>query len=106
MKYFNKLVRDFIPDVIRANGDIPKTRVLRSAEYKKKLLEKLNEEVQELTESNSKQAFIEEFADVVEVLHALKNAYGVDQKDINTVRRKKKKERGAFEKKVFLISTN
>lgn len=30
---YNKLVRDRIPDIIRSNGEIPRTRILDTEEY-------------------------------------------------------------------------
>ena len=64
----NKLVRDRIPEIIRAAGKVPQTRVVVDAdERKQRLLDKLFEEMQEYKESGS----IEEIADILEVLQAL-----------------------------------
>lgn len=35
-KIYNKLVRDNIPDIIKNNGEIPITKTLDEADYKKR----------------------------------------------------------------------
>lgn len=54
MKY-NKLVRDFIPDIIKRNGKVPVTRVLRGAEFKKELKHKLVEEAHETADAKTRE---------------------------------------------------
>ena len=61
MKLYNKLVRDRIPEIMEANGEIPLTRILDSSAYLECLEEKLDEEVQEFHESND----LEELADTL-----------------------------------------
>lgn len=39
-KVYNKLVRDKIPQIIKANGEEPITRSLNSDEYKKRIVQK------------------------------------------------------------------
>jgi predicted house-cleaning noncanonical NTP pyrophosphatase (MazG superfamily) len=41
MKVYNKLVRDKIPEIISADGEKPKTRILDNVEYQKELLKKI-----------------------------------------------------------------
>ena len=43
MREYNKLVRDKIPEIISNNGENPKTRILDNIEYKKELLNRLEE---------------------------------------------------------------
>lgn len=100
MKY-NKLVRDKIPDIIRGNSDIPVTHIADDKEYSKKLLEKLQEEVDEYLKDNS----VEELADILEVLHALAKTHGISVKELDDIRVKKLKERGGFEDKIILDET-
>lgn len=97
---FEKLVRDRIPDIIRAKGETPVTHVADEAEYWKKLRDKLKEEVIEFLESESP----EEVADVLEVIVALCAAKGWTLRDIEQMRSKKAAERGGFWKRIILES--
>ena len=95
-----KLVRDKIPDIIMNDGKVPTTIILiDDSEYNSALIEKLYEEVQEFNEARS----AEELADILEVVYALGNFLGCTEFDLNTIRIKKRIERGGFEKKVFLF---
>lgn len=49
---FNKLVRDYIPEIIEKNGQTAYVTVLGDEEYKKALEEKLKEEVNEYISDN------------------------------------------------------
>lgn len=64
MKVYNKLVRDKIPEIIKADGKECKTHILSKDEYIAALETKLNEEVAEYQEDKN----LEEMADVLEVL--------------------------------------
>jgi predicted house-cleaning noncanonical NTP pyrophosphatase (MazG superfamily) len=97
-----KLVRDRIPEQIKANGETPVTRVLDEEEFKKELLKKLAEEASEAAVADGKEKLIEELADIQEVMLALYNAFGIDCKDVTNCARKKRKERGSFTEKIFL----
>jgi len=99
MKQINKLVRDRIPEIMEANGEIPITRVLGPVEYLTCLEVKLDEEVQEFHESND----LEELADILEVIYALAEAHGCSQKKLLNIYQTKHNERGGFENRIFLI---
>lgn len=101
MKY-KKLVRDLIPDIIRENGEVPVTRKLKSTEFKFELKRKLKEEVGEVFEASSKKDLISELADVQEVLNALYLACGITRSDVASIARKKRRQRGAFLKQIYL----
>lgn len=96
---YNKLVRDNIPEIIIENGQIPHTKVLTEEEYKCALEEKLKEEVNEYISDQS----IEELADILEVLDAIVQFNKFSWKDILDKKDMKKKQRGGFRKKIFLI---
>ena len=101
MKTFNKLVRDRIPEIIRANGEVPLVRILGDEEYERELNKKLQEEVNEYLADRN----IEELADIEEVLRALVALKGVAYGDFDKMREEKCKKRGAFKERVFLEST-
>ena len=100
MKY-NKLIRDRIPEIIAAKGQIAITHIANNKEYWERLLEKFAEEVKEFAESSSE----EEMADVLEVLYALCDAKGIDREHLEALRKKKAEERGGFKKKIILDET-
>ena len=95
-----KLVRDLIPDIIRADGHEPKTRILSDEEYVLALDEKLREEVAEYLEAND----LNELADVLEVIHAIAEARESSYEQIEFVREEKHEKRGGFSDKISLSS--
>lgn len=95
---YNKLVRDKIPEIIRADGKQLKSRILDDAEHLEALLKKLEEECAELKEARN----AEELADVHEVLIALADALGIDRKELEKVRQNKTAKHGGFQQKIFL----
>lgn len=99
-----KLVRDFIPHLIEENeGKKPTTRTLSVSEFKEALLQKLVEEAIEASQEKNSRKLGMELADVEEVLETIRRTFGITKKEIALYRRKKKKERGAFSKKILLI---
>lgn len=98
----NKLVRDKIPEIIEADGRTCKTHILSDEEYLSALEEKLNEEVAEYQKDKN----LEEMADVLEVLQAICIARGYTLEELDALRKKKADERGGFNKKIFLESTD
>ena len=97
-----KLVRDKIPDMIRASGRTPHVRTLSIEEYRTALLDKLREEVAELIAAATRDAVIEEAADVLEVLTAIAAGYGGTVDNIVGVARSKRAERGGFDMRLRL----
>ena len=92
-----KLVRDKIPEIIKADGKNPITRIMSEDEYLKELDKKLDEEVAEYQADKS----IEEMADVLEVLFAICEGRGYSIDELMAVKQKKQDERGEFKKRIF-----
>lgn len=97
----SKLVRDGIPDLMRAQGQQPNTRNLGEDEYIVELWAKLQEEVDELANATV-DGVAEEIADVVEVLRAIANERGIEWTTVEEVRSAKKATRGGFSKRIYL----
>lgn len=91
-----KLVRDRIPDIIRASGRTPHVTTLREGAYRRALYDKLREEVDELIAATATDALIEEAADVLEVVAAIAADHGVTPAAIDEAARRKREERGGF----------
>lgn len=95
---YQKLVRDKIPAIIKANGGTPKTRVLNDQEYLTELIKKLHEETDEFTADPS----LEELADIQEVVLALLASIDENLEALENKRLQKAQERGAFQDKIYL----
>lgn len=100
-KTYDKLVRDRIPEIIEASGNECKTKILSEHEYLTMLDAKLDEELSEYHQDQN----IEELADLLEVIRAITVARGYTLEELESVRAKKEKVRGGFEKKILLIET-
>lgn len=100
----NKLVRDKIPEIITANGDIPATRVLDTAEYREALFAKLGEESDELRAAEG-EAELWELADLQEVLNALAESYGYSPHWVGVAAEQKRQKRGGFRQRIYLEHT-
>jgi predicted house-cleaning noncanonical NTP pyrophosphatase (MazG superfamily) len=89
----SKLVRDKIPQIIRATGLEPIIRVAEAEEYHGRLRAKLREEVEEFLASDDDP---EELADILEVLYTLAEHGGTDRRQLERLRAAKVEERGGF----------
>ncbi len=98
IKVYNKLVRDKIPEIIEASGKTCTVETLTDEKYTAMLDAKLNEELAEYQESRS----LEELADLLEVMGAVVKARGYTWDALTTIRKKKREERGGFEKRILL----
>lgn len=98
---YKKLVRDRIPEIIKANGENPITRVLDDAEYKEELEKKLHEEYLEVLDAVG-DSRIEELADMLEVMEALAGVENKTLENVLSVKAKKQEKRGAFKDKIYL----
>ncbi len=100
MKY-DKLVRDKIPEIIKKSGITPVIHTASDVEYCSKLKKKLHEEVGEL-ERCDPVCIAEELADVLEVIYAISDYYGVDKKELERIRQEKAITRGSFKERIIL----
>lgn len=100
-----KLVRDKIPEIIKDSGRLPVTHIAAGQEYKQALLQKLNEEAQEVGSAQTKEDIIEEIADVLEVLATIMTLEKINPLDVTTKQKEKRAERGGFTGRVILDET-
>jgi len=100
--YYNKLIRDRIPEVITQKGGKYETRVLLKKDFEKELKKKLLEESKEILEAPKKE-LINELSDVLEIVKSIASLYKINFKDVEKYQIKKRKERGGFIKRLFLI---
>ena len=73
-----KLVRDNIPDIIRADGQEPDIRIAKKTELDFLIRAKIVEEAEELLESGD----IEEITDILEAIEALLSNRNIDRESL------------------------
>lgn len=98
--YYDKLVRDKIPQIIRSTGSTCQVRRLEEGEYLQYLEKKLKEELAEYLQDKTAQ----ELADLLEVIKALAAAQGISWEAMEELRRQKEENRGAFQERILLES--
>lgn len=99
--FYNKLVRDRIPEIIKADGHIPVTRVLDRDDYRTALFAKLEEEAEELRAAPEADR-LGELADLQEVLNALAGSYGYTPAEVAFKAGAKRGLRGGFDNRIYL----
>jgi|BioPla2DNA2_1021312.scaffolds.fasta_scaffold17646_3 predicted house-cleaning noncanonical NTP pyrophosphatase (MazG superfamily) len=101
-KYYNKLVRDKIPEIIETAGKHADIRIADDSEYANLLREKLTEEVDEYLQSDDP----EELADIIEVVISLGALYNLSVDGLMKTAADKREKRGGFEKRIVLLSVD
>ncbi len=96
-----KLIRDRLPEIMRAQGLGVFDRRLDDAAYVASLKAKLAEEAAEAASAATRAELVEELADVAEVLVALRTAAGIDASEVEQARLAKRTERGGFDERIY-----
>ncbi len=102
MTAYGKLVRDRIPEIIRADGRRPVVEVLADADRRRALRDKLVEEAAEAADVDDA-GLVEELADVLEVVRSLAAGLGLSLADVVEVADRKAVERGSFAHGLLLV---
>lgn len=97
-----KLVRDWIPDLIREHGDVCDWRVMTQDEFIDALFDKLVEEANEARDCLPTQSPLEEIADVQAVIDALLPAIGHTRADLEAEMQRKRDRAGTFSRRILL----
>lgn len=100
---YNKLIRDRIPEIIKKAGWKPTVRKLKKAEFLKALKKKVLEEARELIRAKDKKGVINEIVDIQELIDTLTSEIGLSKPQIKKLQAVKRKKRGGFKKRLFLI---
>ncbi len=103
-RHYNKLVRDYIPEIIKNSGNECETKILSDEDYQKALRQKLIEEATEAATATQEE-LVKELADLYEVIDTLIASNGLDEKTIRSQQHQRREERGGFEDKIQLITT-
>lgn len=101
--YYNKLVWDKVPEIIREKGKECEVRVLDTEEFELELLKKVEEEASALPETTSRQELIDELADVVTVVEYIKEVKNITELELADALERHARRRGRFENKYYLV---
>jgi predicted house-cleaning noncanonical NTP pyrophosphatase (MazG superfamily) len=98
---FNKLVRNKTKERLLARGGILNANILTDEQFKRALIDKAHEEIDEVATAKDKAALMSELADVLEVLHAIAAAHQISIEDVEKKRQSANTERGGFDERIF-----
>ena len=101
--YYNKLVRDKIPQRIEKSGGKYAVNVLNDDDFKKALLSKVGEEASGLEQAKDKGEVISELGDILDVIDVIKKTFKISPKELSDSRKKEFKRKGGFKKRLFLL---
>ncbi|WP_084301587.1 DEAD/DEAH box helicase family protein [Desulfonatronovibrio hydrogenovorans] len=107
--YYQKLVRDKIPAIIKKNHHHPFVRTVSGLEFVSVARQKLIEEVYELyseVKPGNETAILKESADVLEIVLAILKENNLDLNDLISALHKRKAEKGGFDKGFLLESVD
>lgn len=101
--FYNKLVRDGIPNKIEKNGGEYEVRPLNDdSEFQQELLKKVREEAGALSSVRSREDFLSEYADLMVVLDALTHLLEFSEADIRMALTENMEKKGGFKERLFL----
>ena len=101
--YYNKLVRDLIKDKIEAKGEACEVRTIDDVqEFQQELLKKVLEEATAVAHSRSREAFLEEYADLMVVLDSLTELLELSEAEIKLALESNVEEKGKYTYRHFL----
>ena len=101
--FYNKLIRDGIPDKIEKKGEEFEVHTLTDpAEFQQELLKKIVEESSGLAYARTRDGFLDEYADLMVVLMALEKEMELSEAEIKLAIEDNIKRKGKFDQKLFL----
>jgi predicted house-cleaning noncanonical NTP pyrophosphatase (MazG superfamily) len=102
--YYNKLVRDNIPDIIKGKREKCEVRPITDVqEFQQELFKKIKEEAQSLSMARTRQEFLDEYADLMAVLEEIVVQLGLTADDLRKVRSENLLRKGRYKKQHFLV---
>jgi predicted house-cleaning noncanonical NTP pyrophosphatase (MazG superfamily) len=101
--FYNKLVRDNIPQVIEKSGGVAEFQELSPEKFRKELLLKVGEEASGLVEAKDKTEITKELADILAVIEEIKKVEGITDDDIEKAIEENFAKKGGFDGKLFLV---
>jgi len=101
--YYNKLIRDKIPEKIKKHGGDYKIKKLKGRGFELELLKKVGEEASGLLAAKTTKELVSELADVIDVIEEIKRLKKITNKQIKDAQKLNFEKKGGFTKKIFLF---
>lgn len=103
-KYYYRLVRDKVPELIEKSGKKATCRILNDIEYKQALKDILVEKAYDIQRAETNEEIGMIIADIMTITAALGICIDMDEDDLIDYTNKKIIEKGFYEDRKFLIS--
>lgn len=101
--YYNKLIRDNVPDMIHAKRENCEVRQISDVqEFQQELFKKIKEEAAALSMVRTKKDFLDEYADLMLVLDTIIKQLDITAEEIIEVRQKNLLTKGGYKHKYYL----
>lgn len=100
--YYNKLARDKIPEIIHDKGFDCEIRTVSDEEYKREIVRKVYEEASGVTNHDDRKHMVEEIADLIITLEAVKKEFEISSEEIDAAVKLSIDEKGGYDKKLYL----
>src|SRR3989339_1315487 len=101
--FYNKLIRDRIPEKIKRNGGDYAIEKLNKKAFEAALLTKVGEEASGLLSSKTREEITSELADIIAVIDEIKKFKKITDKQISQALEENFNKKGGFDKRLFLI---
>lgn len=101
--YYNKLIRDNVPDIIRAKRENCEVRQITDVqEFQQELFKKIKEEAAALAMCRTKEDFLAEYADLMLVLDTIVKQLDITSEEIIEVRKENLLKKGGYRHQYYL----
>lgn len=102
--YYNKLVRDNIPDMIRDKREQCESRQITDVqEFQQELFKKIKEEATSLAMVRTKEEFLCEYADLMMVFETIMKQLDICPEEVAEARKQNFLKKGGYKHQHFLI---
>jgi predicted house-cleaning noncanonical NTP pyrophosphatase (MazG superfamily) len=102
--YYNKLIRDNVPDIIHAKHEKCEVRPITDMqEFQQELFKKIKEEATSLSMTRTKEEFLEEYSDLMVVLETIIQQLDITHDEVMAVRSENLLRKGRYKHQNFLL---
>ncbi|MCA9365628.1 nucleoside triphosphate pyrophosphohydrolase [Candidatus Kaiserbacteria bacterium] len=102
--YYNKLIRDNVPDKIKAKGENFEVRPITDAqEFQQELFKKVREEAHAVSMARSAEDFLNEYCDLMMVLETIIDQLEIPHEKVKEARAENRLKKGKYDHKHFLV---